>query len=317
MTDTFLRVAAFFLGACFGSFLNVCIARWPENLSVVAPRSRCPNCGHAIAWFENVPIVSWIALRARCRGCGQPISAIYPAVELLVACIWLGAVVAFGVTFTALRVAVFGTIMLGIAITDLKHYLIPDGFTVFGLLWGLAAALIGFMIGETAPFAGPWESILGACVGAGAIATVGWLAEVALKREAMGFGDVTLMAVVGAALGPERTLLTIFVGALLGAIVFGIIVYPVAWWRARRGLRARARAARAHRMIVWAGVRRRRVGHATLDASAGVATHGQASAVKLPLVPFGVFLAPAAVVTLLWGWTLLHWYLDRVMLAAQ
>jgi leader peptidase (prepilin peptidase)/N-methyltransferase len=317
VSDTFARVAAFLFGACIGSFLNVCIARWPENLSVVAPRSRCPGCGHEIAWFENVPIISWIALRARCRGCGQPISPIYPTVELLVACIWLSAVVAFGVTFTALRLAVFGTIMLGIAITDLKHYLIPDGFTVFGLLWGLAAAMIGFMIGETGPFAGPWDSVLGACVGAGAIATVGWLAEVALKREAMGFGDVTLMAVVGAALGPERTLLTIFVGALLGAIVFAIIVYPIAWWRARRGVRARVRAARAFRMTVWAGLRRRRAGHAALESSVGGVAHGRASDVKLPLVPFGVFLAPAAVVALLWGWSLLDWYLNRVMLAAQ
>jgi leader peptidase (prepilin peptidase) / N-methyltransferase len=317
VSDIFVRVAAFLFGACIGSFLNVCIARWPENLSVVAPRSRCPHCGHEIAWFENVPLLSWIALRARCRGCAQPISAIYPAVELLVACIWLGAVVAYGATFTALRVAIFATIMLGIAITDVKHYLIPDGFTVFGLLWGLAAAMIGFMIGESAPFAGPWESVLGACAGAGAIATVGWLGELALKKEAMGFGDVTLMAVVGAALGPERTLLTIFVAALLGAIVFGGIVYPVAWLRARRGLSARARAARAQRMILWARVRRRAHGHAVFESSLDATPHAKSSAVKLPLVPFGVFLAPAAVVTLLWGWPLLDWYLNRVMLAAQ
>src|SRR5918912_4072041 len=115
-----LRVLAFLVGAIVGSFLNVCIARWPANLSVVRPRSRCPRCGHRIAWYENVPIVSWLALRARCRGCGGPISAIYPAVELFVGLGWLGAVAAFGLSFAALRVAVFGTVLLGIAVTDVK-----------------------------------------------------------------------------------------------------------------------------------------------------------------------------------------------------
>jgi len=162
-------------------------------------------------------------------------------------------------------------VLLGIAVTDARHYLIPDGFTVFGLLWVLLTAALGFAAGDSTPFASPTDALLGACVGAGAISIVGWLGEVALKKEAMGFGDVTLMAVVGAAVGPWRALLTVFAGAALAAVLFPLLVFPVAWLRSRR---------------------------------AGVAF-------EVPQVPFGVFLAPAALLTLLWGTDLLTWYLGQ------
>ena len=289
MTLGIIYALVFFIGASIGSFLNVCIGRWPAGESVVRPRSRCPKCGHEIAWYENIPIVSWIALRARCRGCGQPISVQYPIVELVVGLGWLAAMWYFGLTFTGLRVAVFGTVLLGIAVTDLKYYLIPDGFTVFGLLWGIGTAIVAPFI-ETSPlFAGPWDSLLGACVGAGAIAIAGWLGEAALKKEAMGFGDVTLMAMVGAALGPTRSLLTIFIGALLGALAFLLIVYPVTAWRRRN------RATRA------AVVSEETSGEAVQREDDGA-----------PLVPFGVFLAPAAMLTLLWGDALVRWYLGLI-----
>ena len=281
----------FFIGASIGSFLNVCIGRWPAGESVVRPRSRCPKCGHEIAWYENIPIVSWLALRGRCSGCGERISVQYPLVELTVGLGWLAAIWYFGLTFTGLRVAVFGTVLLGIAITDLRFYLIPDGFTVFGLLWGIATALAAPFIESSTLFAGPWDALLGACVGAGAIAIAGWLGEAALKKEAMGFGDVTLMAVVGAALGPTRSLLTIFIGALLGAVAFLLIVYPVTAWR-RRNRRAVAPA-----------------GGVIVD---GMADSGEAEADGAPLVPFGVFLAPAALLTLLWGDALVRWYLGLI-----
>src|SRR5688500_20178081 len=104
---------AFLVGALVGSFLNVCILRLPEGLSVVRPPSRCPSCGRPVRWYENVPIVSWLALRARCAGCGLRISALYPAIELAVALGWLASVAAFGPTLEALRIAVFGTVLLG------------------------------------------------------------------------------------------------------------------------------------------------------------------------------------------------------------
>lgn len=275
MTDpTLLTILAltFAFGAAIGSFLNVCVARWPAEQSVVAPRSRCPGCGHQIHWYENIPIFSWLALRGRCSGCSGSISPQYLIVELLVALGWVAAVWAYGPTFTALRVAIFGTIMAGIAITDALHYLIPDGFTISGLLWVLGTALY-FTLTDGAsatvsPFAEVADALLGACAAAGAIAIVGWLGEAALKKEAMGFGDVTLMAVVGAAVGPWLGLLTIFVGAALAAVIFPVVVLPIVWLRARRAQRP----------------------------------------FEMPQVPFGVFLAPAALLTLLWGRELVDWY---------
>ena len=111
--------------------------------------------------------------------------------------------------------------------TDARHYLIPDGFTVFGLVWVFVTALVGTMLNQPSPFADPYDSLIGACAGAGAIAIAGWLGEVALKKEAMGFGDVTLMAVIGAAVGPGRALLVVFVGALIGVVGFIAVVYPL------------------------------------------------------------------------------------------
>jgi leader peptidase (prepilin peptidase) / N-methyltransferase len=275
MTDPAVVAFAALFGLVIGSFLNVCISRWPEKLSVVRPRSRCPNCGHEITWHENIPVLSWLFLRGKCSGCGQRISPLYPAIELAVALLWAASFAAFGPTLDALRIAIFSTVLLGVAATDALHYVIPDGFTVFGLVWNLATSLLAFALASDSIFASPYQALLGACVGAGAIAIVGWLGEVILKKEAMGFGDITLMAMVGAALGPNFALLTIFVGALIGAVVFLAVVYPIAWWRSR-------------------------------------ARH---EAFAPPLVPFGVFLAPAAVATLVWGNDLLAWY-QRVAMGA-
>lgn len=265
-------VYALLVGLCVGSFLNVCVARWPRDLSVVRPRSRCPHCGHQLAWFENIPLLSWLVLRARCRCCDEPISVIYPLLEATIGVVWAVSVWHFGPTFTALRLAVFLTILTGVALTDVRHYLIPDGFTVTGLLWTLGTALIAPFLHDSGLFAGPYEALVGACAGAGLIVVIGWLGEAALKREAMGMGDMTLMAFAGAALGPARAITTVFLGATIGAVVFLAVVYPIAI------------------------MRRGRVTQTEL------ALGGQAAVpVELPLVPFGVFLAPAAAIMLIWG----------------
>jgi len=291
VTTAYYLTFAFLAGACVGSFLNVCIARWPRDLSVVRPGSRCPSCGHRLRWYENIPLASWVVLRGRCRCCRESISVQYPAVELTTALGWLAAFWYFGVGLEALRVAVFGSILLGIAITDAKHYLIPDGFTVFGLFWVVATSLVGFFLLESSHFATPYDALVGACAGAGMIAIVGWLGEVALRREAMGLGDVTLMAFVGAAVGPARALVTVFVGATLAAGIFIGIVYPVMAWTRRFHPHRRS----SHQTELALGGRN------------GVA----ASPLGAPLVPFGVFLAPAAMVTLLWGDALLAWIVQR------
>jgi leader peptidase (prepilin peptidase) / N-methyltransferase len=279
MIETLAAIYVFTVGLCVGSFLNVCIGRWPEGLSVVKPRSRCPKCGHQIKATENIPVVSWLILRGRCSGCGDRISIQYPIVELLVGLLWLAAFLELGLTFTAFRVAVLVTVLLGISLTDAKYFLIPDGFTVFGVFFVIVTSLIALFLGEAEPFARPWDAMIGMCVGAGAIAIVGWLGEVWLKRPAMGFGDVTLMAVVGAAVGPTRSLLTIFIGAVLAPIVLLGVVYPLS----ARGLaddKGQTELA--------------------LEASGGW---------KKRELPFGVFLAPAAVIALLFGDAIIAWYL--------
>lgn len=233
MTGSLPLVLALVAGACLGSFLNVCVARWPAGLSVVSPGSRCPHCARPVRAWENVPVLGWIGLRGRCAGCRGVISPQYPLVELAVALLWLAVVWRYGPTFTALRVAVLLTVLGGVALTDAKHYVIPDGFTIFGLVWVITTAVAGVVVGDPGPFAAPYDALIGACTGAGAIAIVGWLGEAALGREAMGFGDVTLMAVGGAALGPARALLTIFLAAAIGLVVFGGVVIP--FTRLRRG----------------------------------------------------------------------------------
>jgi leader peptidase (prepilin peptidase)/N-methyltransferase len=278
ITPELAPLFAFLFGACIGSFLNVCIARWPREQSVIRPRSRCPKCGHQLAWFENVPLVSWAVLRGRCRCCTETIALMYPLVELLVALGWLSSVLAFGPTFTAVRIAVFGTVLLGVAMTDLQTYLIPDGFTLFGLGWTLITAIVAFFLGQPSLFAGPYDALIGACAGAGMIAIVGWLGEVTFKREAMGLGDITLMAFIGGALGPQRAIMTVFIASAFGAVTFVGVVYPITWLR-RTHTREQTELA---------------LGGASFTA---------------PLVPFGVFLAPAAMVTLLWGETWLGWLL--------
>lgn len=270
------QIYAFILGACAGSFLNVCVHRWPRERSVMKPRSRCPKCGNQLAWFENIPILSWLALRGKCRCCDEPISPEYPIIEAIVAMGWLLALDHYGLTLTAFRVAVFGTVLLGVALTDARHYLIPDGFTLFGLMFALVTSVVAFFQGETQVFATPYDALVGACAGAGMIAIVGWLGEVVTKREAMGLGDVTLMAFVGAALGPTRALITVFLGATLGAVAFAGVVIPVALLRR---------------------------GHAREQTELALGT----TPFETPLVPFGVFLAPAALLTLFWGDALLGW----------
>ncbi len=208
-----LVTAAALLGAVFGSFLNVCILRLPAEQSLIHPPSRCPKCGSAVAWYDNIPVLSWLVLRARCRRCGGRISVQYPLVELGTALIWGYMAWRHAWSLEALRGAVLGTILLGIALTDAREYIIPDEFTWGGLALGLGFALAGGL----ASFG---QAALGAAVGFGLLWVVGFVGGWVLKQEAMGGGDIKMMAMVGAFLGWKGVLLTIFLGALLGSLVF-------------------------------------------------------------------------------------------------
>lgn len=211
-----LMIYAGIVGACVGSFLNVCVYRWPEDKSVVSPPSSCPSCGTRIKWYDNVPVLGWMWLRGKCRACGTPISIQYPLVELLTAALWVMAAWRFGATWQTLSVALFFTILLGIALSDARTYIIPDQFTLGGLVIGLALSF--------APGGITWkDAFLGAVLGYGLLWLVAVLGEWAFKKPAMGGGDIKMMAMVGAFLGPMGVLLTIFLGALFGTLIFAPI----------------------------------------------------------------------------------------------
>jgi leader peptidase (prepilin peptidase) / N-methyltransferase len=213
MPEWSLLVVAGLLGAAIGSFLNVCIYRLPDGESVVAPRSRCSACGTPIGWRDNVPVLSYLLLRGRCRACAAPVSAQYPLVELVTALLWVAAAARFGLSWAALSTAVFFTLLLGIALTDARTYIIPDEFSLGGLVLGLLFALAPGTLGIG-------QALAGAALGFGILYLAGVLGEWWMKKPAMGGGDIKMMAMVGAFLGPLGAVLTIFLGALVGTLIF-------------------------------------------------------------------------------------------------
>jgi leader peptidase (prepilin peptidase)/N-methyltransferase len=202
--------AAFLVGACIGSFLNVVIHRLPRGESIVSPRSRCPDCGREIRALENIPIVSFIALGRKCSGCGGAISWRYPAVELLTA---VGFAVIFlldGPGFTLLRDLLFFSLLIPIVFIDIDHRIIPDELSLGGLAAGL---LLSFLPG------GDWKgSVVGALLGGGILYATAFLYEKIRGAEGMGGGDIKLLAMIGAFVGWRGTVATIFFGALLGSV---------------------------------------------------------------------------------------------------
>jgi leader peptidase (prepilin peptidase) / N-methyltransferase len=215
--EPILLVGAGILGLCFGSFLNVCILRLAKEdkkqRSLFHPPSTCPRCGRRIEWRDNIPIVSWLVLRGRCRACGQPISIQYPIIEATVGLMWVLAMLAYGPTSRFLAAALFGAILLGIAITDARHYLIPDEYNWTGLVIGLGLSL-------TAGVPGFVDKALGAVAGFALLYAVGVVGGWVFKEEAMGGGDIKMMAMVGAFVGWKGVLLTVFAGALFGSLVY-------------------------------------------------------------------------------------------------
>lgn len=220
--DWLLWLFAGVVGAAIGSFLNVCIYRWPAEQSVVTPRSRCPSCEHELAWSDNIPIFGWIFLRGRCRYCGTGVSAQYPLIELVTALIWIAAVVRFGPALEALHSALFLTILLGIAMTDAREMVIPDQFTLVGAAAGIALSFAPVGITVT-------HALVAAVLGYLLLWAVKLIAEKALGKPALGIGDIHMMVFVGAFLGAPGMLLTLMLGSILGLLI-GV---PLTWMRGR------------------------------------------------------------------------------------
>ena len=205
-------------GLTIGSFLNVCTLRWPQDESVVFPGSHCPKCGADIRWYDNVPVLGFVLLRGRCRACRGQISLQYPLVEFATGLVWAGMFSYAGLSWEAFRGGIFLTILFGIALSDARFYIIPDQFSIGGLLIGLAMALLP---GGLAPL----QALLGALLGFGLLQIIAVGGKWMFKKDAMGGGDIKMMAMVGSFLGLAGVLLTVFLGALLGSLIFGPISY--------------------------------------------------------------------------------------------
>lgn len=215
MIDEIVVVAfAALVGALIGSFLNVCILRLPANQSIVRPPSRCPRCGEGVRWYDNIPVLSWLLLRGRCRHCGNPISIQYPLIELATALLWAWMAYRYSLEWEALRAALFLTILLGIAMTDAREYIIPDEFSIGGLV-------IGLLLSVVHGFEGLYPAGLGAAVGFATLWVIAVVGKKAFGKEAMGGGDIKMMAMVGAFVGWRGVFLTIFLGSVVGTLIFG------------------------------------------------------------------------------------------------
>jgi leader peptidase (prepilin peptidase)/N-methyltransferase len=223
----FFPTAAFLFGACIGSFLNVCIYRIPAGKSVVFPGSHCA-CGQPIAWYDNIPIFSWLILRGRARCCGRPFSARYPAIELLTGGLFLACWLLFPPA-KAMCGWVFLSALLCAMFIDLDHMVIPDRFTL-GL--GVVGVVLSFIVPSlhgqaTGIFAidslrSGVTALTGLLVGSGLVLWIALLAEVVLRKEAMGFGDVKFVGAIGAFTGWQGAIFAIFGGAVVGTVWVGL-----------------------------------------------------------------------------------------------
>ena len=262
--EPFASILVLAVALVLGSFLNVCIHRLPLGESVVSPGSRCPKCGSPVRAWQNVPIVSWILLRARCAACHAPISWRYPAVEALTGLAALALWRGFGPSWAFAIAAIFSLMLIVLFFTDYDHQLLPDLVTLPGFGLGLAVAWYNPFLGDPG-----WPRIVaamtGAALGSGILWGIGALYSRLRGVDAMGFGDVKMMALVGAFTGPAGVAVTLFAASVVGAAT-GLALIPLKGKNLQNAL------------------------------------------------PFGCFLAPAALVALLWGRTAVAAYLGLVHL---
>jgi leader peptidase (prepilin peptidase) / N-methyltransferase len=282
--DPILAVVTFIVGLVFGSFLNVCVNRIPRGLSIVAPRSSCPHCTRPIAPRDNVPVISWLLLGRRCRHCGAAISLRYPAVELLTAILFLACYTSFGLGGMQLKASTLCFLIVGLIFMDAETGLLPAEFTYPGILLGLLLAWlvpvdssgteflmreVGIAVALSASVLSLLDAVVAAVLGAGFF-LVAWAAYyIVRRRDGVGFGDISLMAMVGTFLGLRLTLLVVFLAPVMGSLYALTLI-----------LRRTAPA----------------------EASGSVSFLSRE-------IPFGVFLGISALLSLFLGQTIWNWYL--------
>ena len=204
------------LGLCIGSFLNVCAYRLPLGQSVVHPRSRCTSCGRSLSWFDNLPVFSWVALGGKCRTCKEPVSWMYPAVEVVTAVVFVITYVTYGLTWLSLVRVIFGCAMIVLFVTDLQHKILPNVITVPGIVIGFACSVF------LPP--GWFSSLIGLLVGGGFLLAIAESYYRLRGQEGLGMGDVKLLAMIGAFLGWKLVLLTLVFASFTGSLVGGLMI---------------------------------------------------------------------------------------------
>ncbi|MHB1016464.1 MAG: prepilin peptidase [Coriobacteriia bacterium] len=272
MPHWFFVMSLGLFGLVFGSFANVVIWRVPRGESISTPGSHCPRCETPIAWYDNIPVVSWLVLRARCRHCGEPIAPRYPAVELASGALAVIAALAFGIGARAVLFAAFFWFLLVLSVIDLETFRLPNPLVGALAVLGIAGVALGQITGgdalplaavaATGAFASPaLSALIGALLGGGLSAAIAAAYAGVRGTSGLGMGDVKLLAALGLFLGPY-VLLALFVGSLTGAI------------------------------------------------GGFVLTRGEDLSQRR--IPFGPWLSVGAFVTVLWGPAILEWYLRLI-----
>ena len=219
-----MSALVFIMGTVFGSFFNVCIWRLPREESIVEPPSHCPVCRYRIQWYDNVPLLSFVMLRARCRKCRVVIPLRYPAVELITGLAYLWIWWQFGPTAQALTATFLFSVLLVASVIDFDHQIIPDETSLGGLVVGIvASAMVPALHGKSVWWEGLRESLIGMLAGGGLIYVTGVLGTLAFRKDAMGGGDVKLLAMLGAFLGWKKVLL-VYLLAPIFALPLGLFL---------------------------------------------------------------------------------------------
>ena len=277
----------FILGLAIGSFLNVCIYRIPLNQSIVKPRSHCQKCNNLIAWYDNIPLLSYLILRGKCRHCKEPISIRYFIVELLTGILFVLVAWQFGgVNFVSITYIIIIGCLIAITFIDVDHFIIPDMITYPLMILGLVLSLIlayipipEFLInhwmsgpfsvnsGRLYPF---YNALFGLVIGGGILLLIGSTAKWILKKEAMGGGDVKLLAAMGTFLGYKLVLLTLILASFVGSIIGAIVLIQA---------KKKEKAATPF-------------GH---------------------YIPFGPYLAIGTIIALIWGNDIINWYFMHLL----
>lgn len=299
--NNLFMAASLIMGLLVGSFCNVCVGRWPHGDSVVSPGSRCPKCMNAIAWFDNIPLLSWLLLGAKCRNCKAPISWQYPVVEALTGVLFLLVYLRFGMTWASPVYMALAAALVIVTFQDLADWTIPNEITLPGIPVGLGLSVVAMFLGASSGFRviHPFDAVLGIVLGFGILYGLDRITVLLLKRPGMGMGDVKLLAMLGGFIGWQGVLGTVMIASMLGSVVgLSMILYF-------KTKGAPADAGEAPDALADA--------EAPKDKAAEQEDGEEDISLGHHYLPFGPYLAIGSLIYLFFGPELVTWYLSHAV----